>query len=365
MLADRTVITLPGHEAVDRPNFRPSLLTGLRYISAWITAEMAWALLQDDALLSALEDGVTPEQLIERVGGGDIFCAEGLLKALWHEGVLTRPSGDGVYQLAPEWSELRAVRGWYELFLAGYRPLFQGIGQLVREGRGTVQRNALHVALGSAGIGTFDAVPMILRLIDRLDTDVRMILDYGCGNAFYLMLLCQQREDLRAIGVEVAPETVASARRHIAEAGLDDRVTIVQSTAQDYFPAAQPDVIVIAFVMHEIRETAGRDGTVKFLRTLAERYPQARLVVVEVCDPYGEGRETEVMEDAQGRGYYNYYLWLHAVTHQRLQTRAEWLSIFEEAGYRLIAEDGVDEVVDPTGFEIGFALERADVTAVR
>jgi 2-ketoarginine methyltransferase len=348
-------LTITKDEAAARQNFRPTLLRSLGYVSAWATAEILWAVLQDEALLQALEEGVDPAGLLERVGGEDLRVAEGLLEALRCEGILER--SDGKWCLMAPIEELRAMRGWFELFLEGYRPLFQGIGTLVREGAGSVARNSLHVALGSAGMAAFDAVPLILRLIDQVGVEGRYVLDYGCGNAFYLTTLCSQDPELRAMGVEVAEETVLSARKHIEACGMSDRISILHASAPDYLPEVDVDFVVFAFVLHEVVADRGIDGTVEFLRGIGQRLPDAKVLVIEVSNPFLEGRSDVLAEHPQGRGYYNWYVWLHTVTHQRLLRAADWQEIFSRAGFRVIGTEGVDPVVDPTGFEIGYALE--------
>ena len=59
------------------------------------------------------------------------------------------------------------MHGWLELLMEGYRELFQGVGRLMREGDGSIERNHLRVATGSARIAVYDAVPLTLRLIER------------------------------------------------------------------------------------------------------------------------------------------------------------------------------------------------------
>lgn len=348
--------SVPG-DVIHRPTFRPSLLQGLRYVSSLLVAELLWAIVQDEAVLEELEAGVTAAELVERVGGPDPQVAAALLDALRFEGVLEQRGGR--YRLAAELSELRSIRGWFELLIGGYRPLFQQVGTLLRQGRGSVPRNDLHVARGSADIGRFDSVPMTLRIMERLGGGAGLVLDYGCGNGFSLVTLCQSGPALRAVGVEVAAGSVQAARRLVAEAGLSDRIDIMLATQPGFFPELQPDFVVIAFVLHEIAGAAGIDGCVDFLRELGRRYPQAALVVVEVADPRLDGRQQLLMTDPQGRHYYNHYLWIHSVTQQQLLTREQWSGLFDRAGYRVVCEEEVDPVVDPTGLEFGVGLRRA------
>ncbi len=351
--------------AIDRAAFRPTLLRALDYLAGWATAELLMAILEDEPLLSALEQGVSAEELAQRLGSPDSLAPGGasaseltgaLLQALHSEGALVREAG--TYRLAEDLSELRAAHGWLELLMEGYRELFKGVGRLMREGDGSIERNHLRVASGSARIAIYDAVPITLRLIERLGASEGVVLDYGCGSALYLITLCAQHPGLRAIGVELAQETVQDARAHVRKAGMEDRIAIEHASAPDYVPSEEVDFVVSAFVLHEIVGQRGVQGTVEFLRSFGTRFPNAKLLIVEVSNPYEEGRGELLGSDRQGKGYYNYYIWLHSVTTQRLLPHARWLELFAQAGYRVLHEERVDDIVDSTGLEIGYALER-------
>lgn len=369
MNASTQTISAITPEAIHRAAFRPTLLRALDYLAGWATAELLMAILEDEPLLAALEQGVSAEELAQRlgspesattgagrssIGGSELTGA--LLQALHSEGALVLEGG--IYRFAEDLSELRAVHGWLELLMEGYRELFQGVGRLMREGDGSIERNHVRVALGSARIAIYDAVPLTLRLIERLGASEGVVLDYGCGNALYLITLCTQHPGLRAIGVELAMETVEAAREHVREAGLEERITIEHASAPDYVPSEEVDFVVSAFVLHEIVGQRGVEGTIEFLQSFGRRFPAARLLIIEVSNPYDEGRGELVGSDRQGRGYYNYYIWLHSVTTQRLLPHAQWLELFERAGYRVVHEDRADDIVDSTGLEIGYALER-------
>jgi 2-ketoarginine methyltransferase len=345
-------------EAIDRAAFRPTLLRALDYLAGWATAELLMAILEDEPLLAALEQGVSAEELAQRLGSPDSELTGALLRALHSEGAVVLEAG--VYRFAEDLSELRAVHGWLELLMEGYRDLFQGVGRLMREGDGSIERNHLRVATGSARIAVYDAVPLTLRLIERLGVSEGVVLDYGCGSALYLIALCAQHPGLRGLGVELARETVEEARAHVRAAGLEERIAIEHASAPDYVPGERVDFVVSAFVLHEIVGQRGVEGTIEFLRSFGRRFPDARLLIVEVSNPYEEGRGELIGSDRQGRGYYNYYIWLHSVTTQRLLTHAQWLELFERAGYRVTHEERVDDTVDSTGLEIGYALERIE-----
>lgn len=59
-----------------------------------------------------------------------------------------------------------------------------------------------------------------------------VLVDFGCGfDARMLITACQQYGTRRAIGVEIDPVIAESARRHVAAAGLSDRIEIITGDA--------------------------------------------------------------------------------------------------------------------------------------
>lgn len=339
--------------AIARPNFRSTLFKGLHCLSSWATAEVVWAVLRDDVLLEALESGVTLDELLKRLDGGDARATEGLLTSLRYEGIVE--VNGGMWKLVPEAEDLRILRGWFDFFLEGYRPLFHSAATLAREGAGSVGRNPLHVALGSAGMAEFDAVPLVLRLIDRSHRPGQVVLDYGCGNAYYLTTLCARNPNMTAVGVEVAEEAVGSALEHVAACGMSDRISIVHASGPDYIPEIDADFVVFAFVLQEVIVERGVDGTIQFLAAIGDRFPDAVLIVIEIVDPHLEGSSEVLSKDPQGR-FYNWYAWIHTVTAQRLLRSHEWIRIFSRAGFEVVDRETVDTRVDSTGFHIGYAL---------
>jgi SAM-dependent methyltransferase len=340
----------------EETGFRRSLLTVLDYLRGWGTAEIIWSLAQDDEVLAALERGVSSERMTELLEG-DLRATEGVLGALAMEGVLVR-EGE-VFRLGPDLAELREVRGWMQLLMGGYRDLFAGALRLCREGPDAIERDGHHVACGSAEMARRDAIPQIGRLLGGWESaEPALVLDYGCGDASFLIGLCERGPMLTGIGSDIAHGAVAAARENVAAHGLSDRIEIFEADAPGFLPEVEPTFICFAFVLHEILGRTDEAGLVAFLVKLRDTYPAAELLVVEVLDPWQEGRSGEQLlsEDPQGRGYYNYYVWLHSVSRQRLLPAEGWRRVFAAAGYRLVDAQPVDPEVDPTGLEVGYRL---------
>ncbi|PIE25762.1 MAG: hypothetical protein CSA58_12670 [Micrococcales bacterium] len=340
------------HPRADDPALRRTLLSAFDHLASWAALEMAWSVARDEELLSAVERGTTVAELATLIDAPELRV-EALLRALENHGVLSRDGSS--FRLAEEWSALRDVRGWLELLLGGYHGVFRAAGELTRHGDAAAARDPVHVAAGSGGITTFDAAPMMARLIAGADAgDAPLILDYGCGDGTMLRDLCRHFPGARGFGLEVDPRTVARAAENLAGAGLGDRVTVERGMAPASLPDLDPDFVILAFVLHEVLGQAGREGLVEFMRSLREAYPRASLLAVEVLNPRLVGLERLLAEDPQGRGYYNPYIWLHYVTRQELVDHETWKELFDEAGFEIVATDGVDPGIDPTGLEVGY-----------
>ena len=78
-----------------------------------------------------------------------------------------------------------------------------------------------------------------LRLLDSMLTlppDARAV-DFGCGRAEWLVLLTE-RHRLRAVGIDRCPEFLAWGLRRVQEAGLEDRIDLMQGDAGQHCVAA-------------------------------------------------------------------------------------------------------------------------------
>src|SRR6185436_6933816 len=112
-----------------------------------------------------------------------------------------------------------------------YSGTLDQLGDALRAGAGACSRNGRYVGLGSCEMAAFDGMPMTRSLLDRAGLTSTEVLDLGCGNARYLVELCRRDPDLRAWGGEPDPGGFAEAQALVAEAGLGDRIRLVNATA--------------------------------------------------------------------------------------------------------------------------------------
>lgn len=311
--------------------------------------------LDEIELLDALEHGQSADQLRSRLHCGDEII-DALLSYLLNEQVIAAPSGD-MFILTERGRRMLRQKGWFRLFIGGYEPVLRSLSVLLRHGTGGEIRNMAAVARGSGEISPFDAVPLILRLIERSGQVCGSILDVGCGNGQLLCEVLQQIPAAFGIAVDPSQEALVEAERVIAARELSGRIQLALGDAfAPPNPQREPDFILAAFTLQEILGSSGEDILVERMTSAAQHWPDARWIVVEVDHQPG----SDVMRMMYGLGYYNPYFLLHPLTRQRLLPRLEWIRIFERAGLAVQEELTADPAVDPTGFELGFLLRRRE-----
>ena len=176
------------------------------------------------------------------------------------------------------------------------------------------------VAVGSANIGRFDSIPLTLGLIRRACLNPNKLVDLGCGNAEYLLTYVDELPGVQVSGCEPSDHGFAAALHAIAQSRRASDLIVLQTSAQDYPLTADVDVIVLAFVLHEICGQSGEEAVSAFLSRVRQLSPNATIIVVEVNADLTQ----QQIDTPAGRGYYNAYHLLHPFTGQRLLTRDRW-----------------------------------------
>ena len=330
--------------------FRPEHIERLLgYVRGWATTELLTGLLAHPDLLSALADGASLDRL-ESLSGLDERPLTALLHALALEDVVEHTGG--AYRLTEFGRALVPMRGFMELFTLGYPGFFRHADVLWGGTVDPAWRDMDQVGRASVAISEWGALPMTTQAVLRHRPGANTIVDVGCANGRSLIRLCELLPGIHGIALEPDADLSRHAEQLVAEAGLEDRVTVVNATAESWRPEAPVDVFVFGFVLQELVDDA---AVVTLLEGLHEGSPDAAFVVIEVD---AAGWETErVGSHAHGLGYYNPYYLLHGLTAQRLRSVDRWIELFAEAGLRVIDTLTVDGSVDPTGNEVAIVLD--------
>jgi 2-ketoarginine methyltransferase len=304
------------------------------------------------------EPGQTAEALAKQLHL-DPYRTTGLLYYLRNEGYTVLE--DRNWSLSAKAREVQTFAPWYEMLVGGYAPSMEQLGDVLRDGTRYAIRNTTKVGEGSCGIGAYDALPLVEKLLDPAAADrPEMVVDLGCGDGSFLMDLLVARPDLRGIGVEPNEGSIVLGERRRAELGLDGRMELVQGEAQDALKLELPVggrgiCFMTAFVLQEIMQQEGAQAVEDLLAATFEQYPEARWLVVEMdYQPLAPVLGSHGLALA----FYNPYFLIHTITEQRLETRKWWDALFTGLGLTAEAVANPDPRADSTGLQFGVLLSR-------
>ncbi len=339
------------------PDFERRLIENIQPIRNFFLAQALHHAL-DLGVFAALGDdpGIGAGALAARLGL-DTERLQGLLYFLQNEGYVV---GDGGWSLTAKGAGLQVFAPWYEMLVGGYAPAMQQLGDVLRPGAPWATRNTTRVGAGSCGIGMYDALPLVQRLLAAADRPPSTVVDLGCGNADFLIELLLSRPGLRGVGVEPDPGSIELARQLRTERAVADRLELFTGTAADVIKLDLPDrgrdaCFMTAFVLQEMLRQDGEKAVEDLLRTTFETYPAARWLVVEM----DHKPASPIMAHGLALAFYNPYFLIHSITEQRLQTRQWWIDMFDRVGLTRLAAANPDDRADSTGLQFGFLLGKA------
>jgi SAM-dependent methyltransferase len=106
------------------------------------------------------------------------------------------------------------------------------------------------------------------------------VLDVACGGGRWLIAVARRFPETQLVGVEFQPDSVARARQHVTEAGLDDRIRIEARPIPDMTYRGEFDLVYLQDALHELPDPGASLGA-----SWAAVMPGGRLVVLEWCLP--------------------------------------------------------------------------------
>lgn len=276
-------------------------------------------------------DGIREDRLGDRTDDPALLAAS--LRFLAQRGLLDHESG--VFTLTGYGREVYKDKGYLVWLVGGYgeplRRLDAMVGMSQRYGT-DVDRDGRWVADGAAIIGRTDVVPYAMSLLENVP--VTTVLDLGCGNARFLLALCD-RFQASGVGVDNSPAACAVAEKNIAASGMSERVNVVCADAgrlDDVEQMRAVDVVTSLFLLHEIL-AQGRDVLIRYLRQMAARLPDGAHLLVAEIQPPRDAKENFTPE----------FTYVHAIMRQILYTSDEWTKALEDGGFTVV--DVVDHAM--------------------
>ncbi|WEO95422.1 class I SAM-dependent methyltransferase [Streptomyces sp. FXJ1.172] len=221
-----------------------------------------------------------------------------------------------------------AARGYFYWLVKGCGELFSIAPDVTHEEdrQGSFyHRDMRAVAIGSRLIGEEE----VENLFDSLlrDLPLKKVADLGCGSGQRLIRIGGNHPGMRGVGVDMSEAAVELATESVAEAGLAERITVLQGDVLALEPLpefADVDTVTCVFMGHDFWPY---DSCVNTLRRLRSAFPSAERLFI--CDVV---RTTEL----PGPGTTIFTLGfesVHALMGDYLPTYDQWQKAFTEGGW--------------------------------
>jgi len=208
--------------------------------------------------------------VLEEISAGGEFTAGGLaaigelpeagvaryLQAMESAGIVERVDGD-VFQAVPDFAVIRHQAGYVSWTMNANRPFIEHAREFLLDpehARAAYVRDGRQVAVSSQWMGSLAFYPAAFEAI----TSVRpaRVADLGSGTCRLLIELLDILPDATGLGLDLAPGACEAAREAAGNAGMSDRITVlersIQSLATDPEPLRGADVIHAGFVFHDM-----------------------------------------------------------------------------------------------------------------
>ena len=311
----------------------------LRHVRGYAVCSCLWSLLETGVLDRLLEAEDAAFDALADEAGLDRHVLESILMYL--DGVGLVRFDDGRVRALPKLRRLMAEpRGFFELTYA-YEPIFHRLTDLLR-GRARypddVGRLGKYVGRGSGQLCRALPYPILTDMLRR--HGARKVLDLGCGDLAFLFYACEALPEVRCVGVDIDPPTVAYAREVLAESPLAERIEVVQADMFDLGAVAEahPDIDAVTAVdtYHEYL-AEGEAKVAGLLRQLRTQFPAALLYVGEFCkQPHEKLRRRPT-------AFLEHHLY-HDLTNQTISDAAGWRRMATQAGLAILEEKVFDIV---------------------
>lgn len=302
-------------------------------ISGLFTTRTMNALFNVGLFDEMVEKGRVNIESFGRSRGLDTRILKALCDSLYSQRILNRDGLD--YWLDPQGKLLvETARGWFDLIYA-YEGILHNLEPLLRkeiEYGKELTRRPEFVAKGSGAIEAQLYFPLAMDMIHK--KGFKRVLDLGCGDATFLILLCKGNDNVTGYGVDISPQAIADAQHKVEEGRLQGRVHLF---TEDIFQLDRIagslqsiDAATAFFVLHEFLFDNGA-RVARFLRSFRELFPGVPLILFEAIRPTPE-------EMRRRPGPAIQYFLFHDLSQQKPVSREEWKELFSQAGFSSISE---------------------------
>jgi 2-ketoarginine methyltransferase len=229
---------------------------------------------------------------------------------------------------------VEVARGWFD-GVYGYEEVFHSLEPLLRREKAygkEIRRRSDFIARGSGEMERWMYFPLAIDYVRH--EGFEKVLDLGCGDAAFLVDLCESLRGVTGYGMDISQEAVAEGRERVRRAGLQDRIDLFVADISQLEKAPDHvqgiEVATTFFVLHEVL-FAGDDVVIGLLESFRTLFPDVPLMVFEVIRP-----TPQQMRKRPGMAVQ--YILQHDLTNQKLVTSEKWREMFKMAGFVSIRE---------------------------
>ncbi|MEW6355666.1 MAG: class I SAM-dependent methyltransferase [Planctomycetota bacterium] len=300
----------------------------LPYVRGYCTSAVLWALLKTGVLDEMKKNGPVDLEAFADTHHLNPYVLETICEYL--DGIRVLKTANGAYELDARGRRfMEEPRGLFDL-LAGYEEvLFHLLPMLRNEkifGKDVFRRGDM-VAKGSGELGRQLPFPVLQDMIRG--RGYRSVMDLGCGDAEFLIILCEKDPNIQCHGFDYDEKAVHVAKEEIQKANMNSRVSVFVGDMFDLqkgrneWPAV--DAFTAVDVFHEYL-FEGPEKIAALLKQMKETFPETHLLVAEFCkQPHEKLRKRPT-------AFLEHHL-LHNLTNQKILSASEWEGLFEGAGY--------------------------------
>lgn len=222
-------------------------------------------------------------------------------------------------------------KGYFLWLTRGYGYMWQHLSDLVKNGEGSFEsarRDGGYIAKAGRDYGAQFVDEYFHTMLYQMPFQVAA--DLGCGSAMRLINLAKQNPAFRGIGIDINEGAVKLAQEAIVAAGLQDRLTIVRADAgrlEARPEFAEVEVLFCFFMGHDLWPRA---NCLQVLQKIRSVFPRLKRFLLS--DTYRSDLPASRHVPIFTLGFEV----SHAVMGQYIPSAAEWMDLFDEAGWTCV-----------------------------
>jgi len=305
------------------------------------TAELFNAAIAASAIAAFFELGLFDELKKNDVVRVEEFCRRkdlhrpsilALLHALNCFDIVKLSAANDAVSPGSAFAEALGDKGYFLWLVRGYGNLWQNLADLLPNGRGTMDsigRNGKYIAMAGRDYGAHFVDTYFNDMLQQMP--FKAAADIGCGSAERLINLAKAHPDFRGVGIDLNPEAVKLAQQRVAAAELQDRLTILHGDVRAL--AARPELaeVELLFCFFMGHDLWPRENCLDVLRRLRTVFPRVQRFLLS--DTY----RSDVPPSRYVPIFTLGFEVSHAVMGQYIPSVAEWMDLFEDAGWKCVA----------------------------